>query len=589
MILISEKTGQNIRQESVGNAVYVDDSAAALLRNILPQLCNPADAGWAEVKHNPSRTVYRGAIAGQEIYLKHFHGRSMAGRFKSALGLSHAKREFRTACYLNSNGISAAPVLAVFDTSDGQWLATRAVSPAQAGDAWHLSQLAAGPTGRQAIRAATLALAEMVGKMHALGVIHDDLHCGNVMVQAAPNGEIKLVLMDLHRTKRRRHLSRRARAANLAQLLHDRFEWTLRTERLRFLKRYLQASGAEGSLRGWVILIDGFLRRHRARQYASSDKKIRRKNRYFSPISLPGGWRGRVVLASKYKLAGSRAVHIDFTEADWLAALGDIEALFKGPGVKVVKDSRSGIVVRTTLNIAGQSLDVFIKRPRRKHAWKAGIDCLRPCRPFRAFRMGHELIARHVATALPLACLQRRSGPFLDDSILITEAADGLHLNDFLATWLATPPRRDARLSVPQQRQLAQEVLRQLGVMLQRLHDNNYAHRDLKETNLIVRWSAGSEPEVLLLDLDGLRRMWRITERRRFQGLMRLNVSLLMCPPVNHAGMLRMLLGYLRRPGVGRINFKPYWRVLEVWSASKLKQQIRSQRKRQKAVRMPKS
>jgi hypothetical protein len=68
---------------------------------------------------------------------------------------------------------------------------------------------------------------------------------------------------------------------------------------------------------------------------------------------------------------------------------------------------------------------------------------------------------------------------------------------------------------------------------------------------------------------------------------MRLNVSLLACPTVNQAGRLRMLLGYLRRPGCGRIDFKPYWRVLEEWSQKKIRRQIRSRRKRQKAARRP--
>jgi hypothetical protein len=68
---------------------------------------------------------------------------------------------------------------------------------------------------------------------------------------------------------------------------------------------------------------------------------------------------------------------------------------------------------------------------------------------------------------------------------------------------------------------------------------------------------------------------------------MRLNVSLLACPTVNHAGRLRMLLGYLRRPGCGRLDFKPYWRVLEAWSHRKIEEQIRSRRKRQKAARRP--
>ena len=90
------------------------------------------------------------------------------------------------------------------------------------------------------------------------------------------------------------------------------------------------------------------------------------------------------------------------------------------------------------------------------------------------------------------------------------------------------------------------------------------------------------------MDLDGLSQRRYLTTKRRFQGLMRLSVSLLNCPSVNHAGRLRMLLGYLRRPGSGRINFKPYWRMLEKWSGRKLRQQIRSRRKRQRVTRQPK-
>ena len=76
-----------------------------------------------------------------------------------------------------------------------------------------------------------------------------------------------------------------------------------------------------------------------------------------------------------------------------------------------------------------------------------------------------------------------------------------------------------------------------------------------------------------------------MTARQEFQGLMRLNVSLLECPAVTHAGRLRMLLGYLRRPGAGRINFKPYWRQLQRWSRGKIRRQIRSRQRRQRAQR----
>ena len=130
-------------------------------------------------------------------------------------------------------------------------------------------------------------------------------------------------------------------------------------------------------------------------------------------------------------------------------------------------------------------------------------------------------------------------------------------------------------------------MLWELGRLLRRLHQAGFAHRDLKATNLLVRWddSPGRSPQIIMVDLDGLRQVRRVSCRQEFRGLMRLNVSLLECPGVSHAGRLRMLLGYLRRPGVGRINFKPYWRLLQQWSNRKIRRQIASRQRRQKAQR----
>jgi hypothetical protein len=289
-------------------------------------------------------------------------------------------------------------------------------------------------------------------------------------------------------------------------------------------------------------------------------------------------------LSSKFSLAGSKAALLEFTPGQWQEALANIEALLKDPANEMIKQSASGMVMRRPLDVGPHHLDVYVKYPRRKQPWKVLLDCLRPSRCRRAFEFGHQLINRRIATALPLAYLERRVGPVLLESVLITEAVDCPRLKPFLNTWLAQPPQGDVHLTVPQQLRLAQQVLWQMGRMLQRLHDNRYAHRDLKANNLLVRWT-GPSPELVLVDLDGLTHTLWISDRRRCQGLMRLNVSLLECPVVNHAGRLRMLLGYLRRPGCGRINFKPYWRTLESWSARKLQQQIRSRRHRQRETR----
>ena len=576
----------NSAAEGLGKVIFADEGARAILARRLGLLSRPDEALWRQVKQNASRTVHRGVVDGVEIFLKHFHSRSLLHRLTRAVGLSDARSEMRFMLYLRSHGVPTAQPLAAMCDKSVEWLASRAVTPSEPADQWHIGQLSRGPAGRRAIQQAIVVLAETIGRMHAVGVIHQDLHCGNILVRTDSEA-VDLAVTDLHRARRRRRLSRRARAANLGQLYYDRFQLTTRSERLRFLKHYLSASGATGTLRGWQFMIEHFARRHERRQYAQRDRRITANNQYFNRIKLPGGWRGHVVLASKRHMADSRAAKLVFDVEAWRSVLTKPTSLLQGGDVEVIKDSGSGRIVRRRLAVGRYEVEVFIKRPRRKHLWKILIDCLRPARPIRAFKLGHMLLTRRIATPLPLAAMERRFGPFLLDSILITEAVHATPLNKFLNTWLARPPCGDTMLTVPQQRRLGQQVLWQLGKLLQRLHDNQFAHRDLKAANLLISWSPGVSPEVVLLDLDGLRCKRRITMRNRFQGLMRLNVSLLESNVVNHAGRLRMLLGYLRRPGGGRIRFKPYWRLLERWSARKLRDQIRSRQKRQKAVRRP--
>ncbi|MCK4602576.1 MAG: hypothetical protein KAU28_08930, partial [Phycisphaerae bacterium] len=280
-----------------GRAIFAGQAAAALLAGRIAELSHP-NGRWEKVKHNASRTVFRGDVDGIEIYLKHYHSRTLIHRLARLLGFSDAKCEMRFAQYLSSRGIETAPPLASMCSGGFEWFATEAVAPAETADKWHLKQLHRGRDGWRAIQSATIALGRIVGRKHAAGVIHRDLHCGNILVRTDTDPP-KLVLTDLHRAYRRRRLSRRAKAANLAQLFHDRYTFTTRTERLRFLKEYLRASGAGGTLRGWQLMVEDFAGRHTRRQHAQRDRRTVGQNQYFSRVKLPRHWRGHVVLASK--------------------------------------------------------------------------------------------------------------------------------------------------------------------------------------------------------------------------------------------------------------------------------------------------
>ena len=486
--------------------------------------------------------------------------------------------------YLSGNGVPVPKVLATCYYKGAEWLISDGIAPAAPADKWHAEKLSEG--NHAAIDAAILALAELIGRMHACGVIHRDLHCGNVLVRTDESAEGRfggLVLMDLHRMLRRRRLTRRRRAANLAQLFHDRRLWTTRSQRLRFLRRYLRAAGAEGTIRGWVRLIEMLGDRHRRKLHAQRDRRIFATNRYFARLSVAGR-RTHAILASKRRLPGSGACEHTFSAEDWQEALSDPDALFTGDDVKVIKDSPSSFVVRRRLRIGAAEIDVYIKRSRRKRFIRWVIDLFRRSRALRGFYLGHALLGRHIYTALPLAAMEKRRWGFLVDSILITEQVNGLHLNKFLNRYLGGELSDDPPI---EKKRLARQVLWQLGRLLRRLHEEKFAHRDLKASNLLVHWAGLPDhpPEVILVDLDGVSRVRRVTARRQFRGLMRLNVSLLECPVVNRAGRLRMLLGYLRSPGAGKINYKPYWRLLQNWSSRKIRRQIASRQRRQKAQR----
>lgn len=574
---------------------FAGQGARRRLEPVLSKWARSTPAGEARlVKHSVTRTVYRCGPDGDEgvLYFKHFHSNTLPHRLQRRLGLTDARREMRFSEYLSRIAVPAPKVLAACWRNGREWLISEGIEPSLPADTWHAEQLDRGNQG--AIRLAAVALAELIARMHAGGVIHGDLHCGNLLVRTDSPGQRTasppaLVLMDLHRMCRRRRLNRRSRAANLAQLLNDRRLWTTRSERIRFLRRYLRASRAEGTLRGWVRLIEPIARRYRRRLYAQRRRRVFATNRYFARLGV-AGYRAHVVLASKRHVPASKASQVTFTAQQWREVLADPEALFVGPGVKVIKDSPSSHVVRRTLEVGPAEITVYIKRPRRKRRARWLTDLFRHSRPLRAFRLGHALLARHIHTALPLAAMERRRGRFLIDSILITEAVDpGLHLNKFLNRYLGNGAEGDS-LRAPARKRLAQQVLWQMGRLLRRLHQEGFAHRDLKATNLLVHWdgSEGRSPELILVDLDGLRKVPCVSARQEFRGLMRLNVSLLECPAVNRAGRLRMLLGYLRRPGAGQINFRPFWRMLERWSTRKIRRQIASRQRRQRAQRRAK-
>src|SRR5262249_28460501 len=156
-----------------------------------------------------------------------------------------ARGEYDKALALQARGVPTPRPLAwgVGGSALGpsaSWLITETLTAAQSLLAFLEATLPALPPLRQARIRQRLApvLGVFVAKMHAAGVVHHDLHPGNLMVSLDAEDEPRLWLIDLHSVSVGPPCSRRICRSNLVILNRYFILRASRTDRLRFWTAY---------------------------------------------------------------------------------------------------------------------------------------------------------------------------------------------------------------------------------------------------------------------------------------------------------------------------------------------------------------
>jgi hypothetical protein len=313
-------------------------------------------------------------------------------------------------------------------------------------------------------------------------------------------------------------------------------------ERLRCLRR-------AGELLGGAPAAQTVCREtaaYRARFYRNRDRRTRRESKYFRRIRA-GEWRGWATADSaetvERLLAQEDPLGLD---AATPIKQGRTSGVWRINGLRPVRNAECGVRSEPQGN-ADAPMALYVKRHNRAAARLLGA--LRRSRSVAAFRLGHALLARGIATARPVGAADRRRAGRVVDTLLVTEPVGGPALPE----WLRAGP------SALERRQLA----RNLSRMLRRMHDAGFSHRDLKAPNVLVVEAPGVAtaepgyalakpgvgPRPFLVDLDGLRPIRRVSERRRQRDLMRLSVSLDEWGVARQTDRLRFLRAYLGRAG----------------------------------------
>ena len=557
------------------------ESATQLDVNKLNWL-NPRQIGGELIKENVQRQVWRIRLGEKSFYLKLFLRAGRWWRLKRWLRGPACLKEWRVARYACEKGINCvrpvAYALCNGEPSPVDCLLITEGIPKSASLTEYWDRLTDDCQSQPARTIAELedAVAELLAKAHEGGIAHSDLHPGNLLVEPS-DPRVKVHLVDLHSIRTGRAVSHRVALENLAQLNQWFRQHATITQRMRLLKRYMvyrhqlgtwsNGTWAPDTFKHWARLLGHATQTHSRRLWASRDRRVLKTSRYFTCIRLPNYWRGHVFLRSKHRWPCSAASHLSFRADDWKRILECPEALVEHllAQSRPIKHSRSALVSRGAIDVGDHRVSVVCKRHIRRKPLGAIWDCLRHSRCLRAWKLSYALLHRGIPVAQPLAVLERRIGPYLADSLLITEEVKpSLNLRVFLTTVLPAMPRR--------QRQTIKPVLMdQLAALLRRMYRSGFVHRDMKATNILVQ-GAGLEhrnridPDKLrlvLVDLHGLRLKRRPTAKDELRPLVRLSLSADLSPLITMTDRVRFLKAYLTHYGSGLPDWRTLWRQIE--------------------------
>lgn len=197
------------------------------------------------------------------FFWKEFRSRGGWDAFKSAWRRSRARRALDAGERLTAAGLAAPRPLALGEAGPlgsrhRAFLVTEAVTGLESLTQWAQPGRLTAAERRRLVAA----LGDAIGRLHRAGLVHGDLRPSNLLTD---RDGARIVLLDNERT--RRSLRRKERMRNLVQLGVDQLGRPYRTDRLRFLRAYLQAHpGSAASFDALIREVEAALRARRARR-----------------------------------------------------------------------------------------------------------------------------------------------------------------------------------------------------------------------------------------------------------------------------------------------------------------------------------
>jgi hypothetical protein len=198
--------------------------------------------------------------------------------------------------------------------------------------------------------------------------------------------------------------------------------------------------------------------------------------------------------------------------------MSDADRLLERSDCVLIKDQKKIKVGRVPLEWDGKKLGVYIKRYNAfslRYRFQSIFVC---SGAENALRGAATLSAIGVPSAHPVAAIEHRRGGMLAKSFFVSEEIAGGKTAD--AYWRQDLMKLEGRAGFRRRR----AFLKKLSELFARLHAHHVYHNDLKDANIIVApEKENTSDPFCLLDLEGVRRVPRLSRGRQVKNLVQLN------------------------------------------------------------------
>jgi tRNA A-37 threonylcarbamoyl transferase component Bud32 len=469
-------------------------------------------AGHEVIKDSPIRMALIISGPHNNLFCKIYKIRGFKERLKHLFISSKARKEWQMTQQALAKGIPTPVPLAMAERRKGWFLQdalliTEAISPS-----CPLIEFIPGGGNKDLL----FQTARLIRGAHEAGLLHQDLHAGNIMVGIT---EMKSYLIDLHRSRFARNVSKKRRLWNLAQFFYSLKGWLSPEEKKAFLQQYDEEEDIfEGRLEEILRKIEGQEERIQRHHMKSRTKRCLKQSGGFYVAKKHGwniwcrqGWKSQQLLKI-------------------VAKHRDIEA--KG-GEGLVKADRRTVI--TLFNYKGTR--ICVKEYRYQVPWQPWKDIFWGSKARRGWVMGNGLAVRGIGGIIPQALLERRIRGLCKEAFLIMETPRGYVELDRYMVKAFEAHKDDSR---------REAFVDAFAGFMAALYIRNIIHRDLKTCNIMVRdgedtWNFG------LVDMDDVRLDKKISLRRFLKGLIQLHTSTPLFMDMNDR--IRFLIRYLRLIG----------------------------------------